>query len=239
MFLMDGAVPGCMSVWIFDHILDKLIDIRNANCEIFDPARHAAPAAAIQAFVNGAIGTRLPSDDVWKEAYFSDEEMKMIISIVQNPATATKENLLKVDSNYRSPLRNSLIVLEHGFLILRKQIEMKLSSYVKLGIVPPKLREIIFIAFHANPVGGHFNPYRTYSRIRLRYYWPGMFTYCCTMCKQCPGCALANSRVAASSKLQYGFPISARLMFSSLTDTPLETTRVSMVIKCIWLLVME
>jgi hypothetical protein len=36
-----------------------------------------------------------------------------------------------------------------------------------------------------------------------------MFTYCRTMCKQCPGCALANGRVASSSELYYGFPITA------------------------------
>jgi len=208
-FLLDGAVPARVSAWIFDHIFEKLIEIRNSNCEVFDPARHAAPAAAIQAFVNGAVGTRLPSEDVWKEAYESDEEMSAIKSIVQNPATATKENLMKVDANYRSPLRNSMIVLENNSLVLREQIGLRPSSYVKLRIVPPKLREIIFIAFHANPVGGHFNPYRTYSRIRLRYYWPGMYTYCRTMCKQCPGCALANGRVASSSELLYGFPTTA------------------------------
>ncbi|KAL3803381.1 hypothetical protein HJC23_009345 [Cyclotella cryptica] len=89
---MDGAVLAHTSAWVFNHILDKLIEIRNKNCEVFDPAHHAAPAAPIQTFVNGAVGVRLPSNDTWKEAYDSDEEMQLIKSIVQNPASSNKEN---------------------------------------------------------------------------------------------------------------------------------------------------
>jgi len=37
------------------------LGFRDSNCEIFSPKQYAAPAATIQAFVNGAIGSRLPS----------------------------------------------------------------------------------------------------------------------------------------------------------------------------------
>ena len=30
------------------------------------------------------------------------------------------------------------------------------STYRKLRVVPQDLRHIVFIAFHANPIGGHF-----------------------------------------------------------------------------------
>jgi hypothetical protein len=31
-YLMDAAVPGMTSVWLFDHILERLIQIRDSNC---------------------------------------------------------------------------------------------------------------------------------------------------------------------------------------------------------------
>ncbi|KAL7515984.1 hypothetical protein ACHAWX_003736 [Stephanocyclus meneghinianus] len=32
-------------------------------------------------------------------------------------------------------------------------------------------------AFHSNPIGGHFNAYLTFSRIRLRFFWPKIYHY--------------------------------------------------------------
>jgi hypothetical protein len=78
--------------------------------------------------------------------------------------------------------------------------------------VPQHFRNILFIAFHTNPVGGHLNPYRTLHRLRLRYYWPGMYSYVKRMCSACPGCALSNPTKAKSSELVYNFPIEAPFM---------------------------
>ena len=86
--------------------------------------------------------------------------------MVLNPSLVTKENLVKVDPIYRALLCQSRIILEHDMLILQEQLNAG-SSYVKLRLVPYGLKEILFIAFHANPIGEHFNPYQTYARLRL------------------------------------------------------------------------
>jgi hypothetical protein len=44
-------------------------------------------------------------------------------------------------------------------------------------IVPVDLQNILFAAFHTNPIGGHFNTYKTMHRICLCYYWPEMLSY--------------------------------------------------------------
>ncbi len=70
-------------------------------------------------------------------------------------------------------------------------------------------KNILFVAFHSNPIGRHLNAYRTFHRLRLRYYWPGMYTYVKKMCSACPGCALLNPTKAKLSELAYNFPIEA------------------------------
>ncbi len=76
-------------------------------------------------------------------------------------------------------------------------------------MVPLELRNIIFIAFHTNPISGHLNAYRTFHHLCLRFYWPGMYSYVKRMCQACPGCALANPTCGKSSELVYNFPIEA------------------------------
>jgi hypothetical protein len=83
------------------------------------------------------------------------------------------------------------------------------GSYTRLQLVPLEFRNILFIAFHANPIGGHLNAYRTLHRLCLWYYWPGMYSYIKKMCAACPGCALSNPTKAKSSELVYNFPIEA------------------------------
>ncbi len=83
------------------------------------------------------------------------------------------------------------------------------NSFTRLTMVLRELYNIMFIAFHMNPIGGHLNAYRTLHRLRLRYYWPGMYTYVKRMCHSCPGCALSNLTRGKSSELIYNFPIEA------------------------------
>jgi hypothetical protein len=78
--------------------------------------------------------------------------------------------------------------------------------------VPSEFFNILFIAFHTNPIGRHFNTYHTLHRMRLWFYWPGMYKYIKQMCRACPGCNLANPTHSKSAKLVYNFPIEAPMM---------------------------
>jgi len=71
-FALDAGIPSLTSAWVFDHVLERLISICNSTSEIFEPNQFAAPAATIQAFFSGAIGTMLPSCAHWIQAYDSD-----------------------------------------------------------------------------------------------------------------------------------------------------------------------
>jgi len=207
---MEAGIPGRTSAWIFDQVTERLFQIRDANCEIFDSSHHAAPAATIQAFVSGAVGVRLPSKERWIQAYQDDKELSQVMAFVRNPSSMTSKALREsgINFNLREPLRRSLIKIEDGLLIYREPLAGS-NSYTRLQLVPKEFYNILFVAFHSNPIGGHFNAYRTLHRLRLRFYWPGMYSYIVKMCNACPGCALANPTRQKSSELIYNFPIEA------------------------------
>jgi hypothetical protein len=214
-FALDLAIPHHTSAWIFEQLHAYLVFVRDSNCEIFSPDRWAAPAATIQSFVNGAIGTRLPSHSRWVEAYGLDPACTLIRDLVLNPGKICKATLQGVHYIYRGALRLSHIVIEDEMLILREPIRGG-TSFTRLQIVPQGLRDIIFVAFHSNPVGGHLDATRTLHRLRMRYHWPEMFSYIKRMCHACPGCALSNPSRTSSSDLVYHFPIEApfRVLFA-------------------------
>ncbi len=184
-------MPGRTLSWIFDQVHSHLVYLREANSEIFLPNQFAAPVATIQTLVNGAICTRLPSKERWVQAYTNDTELCAVCDLVLNPSKITNKSLANVNHNYCGPLCRSLIIVENDMLFHHKPI-IGTSLFTRLQLVPSELKNIIFIAFHANPIGGHLNAYRTFHRLHLHFYWPGMYSYVKRMWQACPGCALAN-----------------------------------------------
>ena len=101
---------------MFEQIVERCHCTRDANCELFEPRQYAAPAACAHAFLNGAIGVRLPDAAQWVNAYRDDPEMSFIIGFVSNPGTITNKGLVdaNLNANYRSALHQSHIFLEDG-----------------------------------------------------------------------------------------------------------------------------
>ncbi len=207
-FALDAGIPALTSVWVFDHILDRLLSICNSTTEIFEPNQFAAPTAFIQAFLGGAVSVTLLSCTRWTQAYDSDKDLKGIRDIIANPSTLSNDSLREINYNYHSALRKLLIVLEDGILIYRKPIAGE-GSYTRLQLVPKEYYNVLFVPFHSNPVGGHLNAYCILQCLRLCFYWLGMFSYIKQMCSACPGCALANPTKGRSCELVYNFWIKA------------------------------
>jgi hypothetical protein len=164
--VLDAGVPALTSAWVFDHILDRLLSICNSTTEVFAPNQLAALAATIQAFLSGAVGVSLPSCERWIQVYDTDRDLKRIRDIIANPSTLSNDSLRDINYNYHSALRKSLIVMEDGILIYRDPIADK-GSYTWLQLVPKEFYNILFVAFHSNPVGGHLNAYHTLHPLRL------------------------------------------------------------------------
>ena len=116
-FCVDAAVPGLTSACIVEDIHERCIHIWAQNCKLFDPRQYAAPAAFAQSFLNGPISVWLPSHQDWVDAYAFDTVMLTIIRFIQNPGLITNKSLeeSKLNANYHSALRQSLISIENGF----------------------------------------------------------------------------------------------------------------------------
>jgi hypothetical protein len=164
--------------------------------------------AIIQTLISSAICTCLPLRECWVQAYANNSELCAVCELALNPSLISTQALSKVNHNFCGPLRQSLISVEDDMLILWGPVSGR-DSYKHLTLVPCKLYNIVFIAFHMNPISGHLNAYRTLHRLRLQYYWPGMYAYVKRMCHACPGCALSNPTWGKSSELIYNFPMEA------------------------------
>jgi hypothetical protein len=139
----------------------------------------------------------------------------LLLEVVANPVLGeSQRHVTPLAYIYRQPARQGHFSTRDGILYM-KEIFQNDTKFVELRIVPSSMVNIIFVAFHANPIGGHLNPYRTYHRIRQRYFWPGMYQYIKRMCKACPGCGLSNITKNRCADLVYSFPIDApmRVLF--------------------------
>ena len=90
----------------------------------------------------------------------------LILDIVANPNLGYAQKYIQtLHSVYRQPERQGHFSIKYGILFM-KEIFENLVKYVDLHIVPSLINNIIFVEFHANPIGGHLNVYHTYQRIR-------------------------------------------------------------------------
>jgi hypothetical protein len=127
-------MPPRTSAWLFKQVHAYLVYLQDTNTELFLPNQFAALAATIQAFVNGAIGTQLPSQEQWIRAYSDDQEMSTIHNLVCNPFKINSMTLNMVNYNYQAALCQSQIVIKYEMLIFNEPIQGG-SSYTRLQLV--------------------------------------------------------------------------------------------------------
>ncbi len=164
-FGLDASMPGRTLAWLFKQIHSHLMYLHNSNSKVFLPNQFAVPAATIKTLISSAICTRLPSRECWVQVYANNSKLCAVRELALNQLLISTQALSKVNHNFCRPLRQSLISVEDNMLILWEPISSS-DSYMRLTLVPRELYNIVFIAFHTNPTGGHLNAYRTLHQLR-------------------------------------------------------------------------
>ena len=118
---------------------------------------------------SNSVGNKLTSNAAWLAAYSADKEYFLMMELIGNRSMIKKPNVEKLHYSYRGPIRRKLIVMDEGMIILKEPIRGE-STYRELCKVTRDIRQIVFITFHANPIGGHFRLQNTVVRIRLRFF---------------------------------------------------------------------
>ena len=81
----------------------------------------------------------------------------LFLEIVANPALGDDQKYIQpLHSIYRQPVRKGHFSTKDGIIFIREIFENDVK-YVDLCIVTYSLINIIFVAFHANPIVGHLN----------------------------------------------------------------------------------
>ena len=138
---------------------------------------------------------------------------KLLLDIFENNGLSDlRSNLEKLRYVYRQPARLGNFSLEHGLLYM-KEIFENYIKYVNLWVVTESMRNVIVVAFHANPIGSYHGAFHTFHKIRQRYFWPGMYQYCKRMITAFPVCSLGHRNMWRSAEIFYGFPIYAPVKF--------------------------
>ncbi len=201
-------MPGCSLAWLFKQIHLLLINIRDANCEVFPLTNLQRLWQQYKCWSTGSFALACLHVNNGSRPTKTTVSFALSGNMILNPSKICNKSLLKLNHNYRMPLWQSLLLIDNCMLILKEPITGS-DSYTRLQLVPREFYNIILIAFHANPVGAHLNLVWRLHQIWLRFYWQSMFSYVKQMCNACPGCALSNPTCGKSSKLVYGFPIKA------------------------------
>ena len=90
--------------------------------------------------------------------------------------------LLSIDSYYLD---------ESGILFhLWSPSKRRVTSIFSQVVIPSSLRYEVLVACHDDPTAGHFGVFKTYEKIRARYYWNGMFKDIEHWCNTCVDCAM-------------------------------------------------
>ena len=90
--------------------------------------------------------------------------------------------LLSIDSYYLD---------ENGLLHhLWSPSKRRVTSIYSQVVIPSSLPYEVLVACHDDPTAGHFGVFKTYEKIRARYYWNGMFKDIEHWCYTCVDCAM-------------------------------------------------
>ena len=133
----------------------------------------------------------LPTHKQWADATAEDPDLHMICEAIKSDTTPQRHQFAK--KAFFEALDKGQLTLEEGILFFTEEPKTIDVRQLLRRVVPRTLRHIIITAFHATPLAGHAGIHKTYWRIAVRYWWPGMYSLIKETVSSCAHCKLTNA----------------------------------------------
>jgi hypothetical protein len=151
-------------------------------------ARHGQVLSRV---INRWTTIPMPSEKDWRDATKEDPNTNYIYETLDN---GNRLNYGRLENKrYYKEWTDGKLEAEAGMLYQWEEPKATRIRQLQKKVVPAKLRQTIFVAFHATPIAGHVGLYKTYWRIVAQFWWPGIYTYVRRMTTQCGHCSVANT----------------------------------------------
>ena len=165
----------------------------NGNADALSRRPYAAAAdsssksSSDAAYPVAALDPPCPQPSTLSTLQRQDPELYAIIAYLESATLPIEDSharsiLLSIDSFYLN---------EDGILFhLWTPGKRHVKSLVSQVVIPASLRHEILVACHDDPTAGHLGIFKTYEKVRSRYYWNGMYKDIEHWCKSCIDCAM-------------------------------------------------
>jgi hypothetical protein len=151
-------------------------------------ARHSQ---ALTRVINRWTTIPIPSNEDWKAATAADPDTKYLYDALDN---GRRLNYGKLNNKrYYKEWADGKLEAENGIVYQWEGPKATKLRQLRRKVVPSRLRQRIFVEYHATPLAGHVGIYKTYWRIVARFWWPGVHNYVKRMTTQCGHCVVANT----------------------------------------------
>ena len=163
----------------------------NGNADAISRRSYSLPPSALSATLEplslAVIDELSPSLQSLHKLQRQDKDLLEIIQYLETSHLPLQDNrarslLLSIDSFYLD---------ENGILChLWSPGKRRVHNLYCQVVIPASLWHEVLVACHDDPTAGHLSSLKTYEKIRMRYYWYGMFKDIEHWCKSCVDCAM-------------------------------------------------
>ena len=133
----------------------------------------------------------LPTHKQWADTTEHDHDLSLVLVALCSNQNLERHRLS--NKKYFEAWDKGHLEAEDGIIYHLCEPRFTQIRQLRRRVVPPAIRQIVITAYHATPLAGHSDNYRTYWRIAARYWWPRMYLDVKEAIATCAHCRLANA----------------------------------------------
>ena len=150
----------------------------------------------------------LPSHEDWIKATDANPDLRHIKTALLSKSSTPTAGLR--NKGYVKAIKLKQLGVKNGVVFWYEVSRKGVVRQLRMTIPAPKLRRTPIAACHASPYGGQTSHDKTYHKVVLCYWWPGMYMDVSAAVLGCAHCYLANATYHADQVI----------LDTHLSDTP-------------------